>query len=76
MLARLSRLLAEIARPYSCDAVIPVELQANLWQLGVPCEPTTPRETVIAQLWARKRSLETTLIPLWGGPGNSPPSAA
>jgi hypothetical protein len=76
LLARLSELLAEIARPYRCDEVIPVEVQANLWKLGLACEPTTPREDVIEQLWARKRSLQTILVPLWDGPGASPPPAA
>ena len=76
LLARLSELLAQISRPHSCDAAIPVEVQANLWQLGVPCETNTPREDVIAQLWARKRTLQTAFMPLWGGPEATPPTAA
>jgi hypothetical protein len=76
LLARLSALLSEIARPYSCDEVIPVDVRADLWQLGLACEATTPREDLIAQLWERKRSLQTILIPLWDGPGALPPSAA
>ena len=76
MLARLSELLAQIARPYKCDEVIPVDVQANLWQLGLACEATTPREDLIARLWARKRSLQAILFPVWDGPGALPPSAA
>lgn len=76
MLARLSELLAQLARPYSCDDVIPVEVQANLWQLGLQCDELTPREELVALLWARKRRLQTALLPLWGGPGATPPAAA
>ncbi|HKV87749.1 MAG TPA: hypothetical protein VJT78_07115 [Candidatus Dormibacteraeota bacterium] len=76
LLHRVSQLLALIARPYNCDALIPTEVQTNLWQLGVPCNELTPREFLVAQLWARKRSLETSLVPLWGGPGATPPTAA
>lgn len=76
LLARLSELLARLARPYGCDEAIPAEIQAHLWQLGLPCDELTPREFVIAQLWARKRTLQTSMLPLWGGPGATPPAAA
>lgn len=76
LLTRLTDVLKEIARPYSCDAAIPVAVQAQLWRLGVACEATTPREDLIAVLWARRRTLETTPIPFAGGPGATPPPAA
>lgn len=76
MLARLGDVLARIARPHRCDEAIPVDVQAKLWQLGLPCSEETPREHVISQLWARKRLLQTSLLPIWGGPGATPPAAA
>lgn len=67
MLVRLGRLLEQIARPYLCDEALPADLQASLRQLGVPCDESTPREDLVAQLWARKR---TVVI------HTTPPSAA
>jgi hypothetical protein len=76
MLVQLGRLLSEVARPYKWDDVLPDEVRARLWQLGVPCNDLTPREVVIASLWQRKRTLLTAMRPGWGGPGVTPPSAA
>lgn len=76
MLVRLGEALSEIARPHRCDDAIPAAVQANLWELGVPCEPLTPREDLVAKLWARKRTLQVAMDPSWGGPGATPPAAA
>jgi hypothetical protein len=75
-LVALGDLLSRIARPYRCDDVIPVDVRAALWQLGLPCSELTPREEVIARLWAKKRTLLTAMPPGWGGPGVTPPAAA
>ncbi len=77
-LARLGQILGQIARPYRCGESLPVDVQANLWQLGVPCDELTSREELIARLWARKRSLRLAVHSGWGpGPGTtSPPTAA
>ncbi|MGH7765171.1 MAG: hypothetical protein ACREOM_12235 [Candidatus Dormibacteraceae bacterium] len=76
MLVRVGHALSQIARPHRFDEAIPAELQVNLRQLGLPCSPLTPREEVIARLWARKRTLQTNLEPLWSGPGPTSPAAA
>lgn len=76
MLAQVGNVLSQVARPHSCDQTIPVDIQARLWQLGFPCDELTPREKVIAQLWARKRTLQVNLQSLWGGSGPTPPAAA
>lgn len=76
ILVKLGEVLAQIARPYRVDEMIPVHVQSNLWQLGVPCDELTPREELIAELWARKRTLQTAVLPQWGGPGATPPNAA
>ena len=76
MLVQLGRLLAEVARPYRCDDVLPDDVRASLWQLGVPCNDLTPREELIASLWQRKRTLLTAMRPGLGGPGVTPPTAA
>ena len=76
MLVRLGRVLEQIARPHSCNEVLPVEVQANLWHLGVPCNELTPREELVSRLWARKRNLLSAIQPEWSGPGVTPPSAA
>ena len=76
MLVQLGQVLHEVARPYSCDAPLPGHIQANLWRLGVPCDELTPREDVVALLWARKRSLTVAVQPTWRGPGATPPNAA
>ena len=73
MLVQLSQALHEVARPYPCDALLPGAVQASLWRLGVPCDDQTPRDQLVALIWARKRSLSQ---PTWGGPGATPPSAA
>ena len=76
MLVQLGQALQEVARPYSCDAPLPGRVQASLWRLGVPCDELTPREDVVALLWARKRSLTVAVQPTWRGPGATPPNAA
>jgi hypothetical protein len=76
MLVQLGELLSRVARPYRCDDVLPGEVQATLWQLGVPCTELTSREELVARLWARKRSLLTTMQRGWSGPGVRPPPAA
>jgi hypothetical protein len=76
MLVRLGEVLAQIARPHLCDQVIPVEIRANLCQLGLPCTEETPRQTLIAELWARKRTLQLLVQSRSGGPGAMPPAAA
>jgi len=76
LLFQLGDVLAKVARPYRCDAEIPVDVRAQLWQLGLPCTELTPREELVARLWAKKRSLLTAMRPEWGGPGVTPPAAA
>ena len=76
MLVRLGRILEQIARPHGCDDVLPVDVQTSLWQLGVPCDGFSPRQELVARLWARKRSLLVAMQPEWTGPGINPPSAA
>jgi hypothetical protein len=76
MLVQVGQALQQVARPYSCDTPLPGHLQASLWRLGVPCNELTPREDVVALLWARKRSLSLAVQPTWRGPGETPPNAA
>ena len=76
MLVHVGELLSKVARPHGCDDAIPVDVRASLWQLGMPCNEMTPREEVIAKLWAKKRTLLTSTTPGWGGPGITPPAAA
>ncbi len=76
MLAQLGEMLSKIARPHRADDELPLEVRANLCQLGFPCGELTTREELITRLWARKRSLLTAMQPEWGGPGITPPSAA
>lgn len=76
MLHQLGRVLAAIARPHGCDEMLPEDVRTSLWQLGFPCNELTPREELIARLWARKRRLMTAIQPGWGGPGVTPPTAA
>jgi hypothetical protein len=76
MLLQVGQVLSKIARPHRCDEAIPVEVQANLWQLGVPCDEATPREELIARLWARKRALQVNFQSAWGGRRPTPPAAA
>jgi hypothetical protein len=76
LLARLGSLLSQVARPHRCDDGLPDEVQAGLWELGVPCAEETSREELVARLWARKRSLLLVMQPEWGGPGVTPPNAA
>jgi hypothetical protein len=72
----LDRALDRVARPHRCDEALPVELQANLWRLGVPCDAQTPRDELVSLLWARKRNLSLAFQPRWDGPGTTPLSAA
>ncbi len=76
MLVQVGEVLSKVARPYRCDDVLPVDVRAALWQLGFPCNELTSREEVIVRLWAKKRSLLSTMQPGWGGPGVTPPAAA
>jgi hypothetical protein len=76
MLLQVGHVLSRVARPHRLDETLPVEVQANLWQLGFPCDEATPREEVIARLWARKRTLQINLQSAWGDPGPTPPAAA
>ena len=76
MLVQVGQVLQEVARPHSCDAPLPGHVQASLWRLGLPCDELTPREHVVALLWARKRSLSSAVQPTWRGPGATPPNAA
>jgi hypothetical protein len=55
--ALLGQALSRLARPYRCDEALPADVQANLWRLGFPCNERTPREDLIAELWARKRQM-------------------
>ena len=75
-LAQLGEMLARIARPHRADDELPLDVRAGLCRLGLPCGELTTREELIARLWARKRSLLTSMQPEWGGPGLTPPSAA
>jgi hypothetical protein len=75
-LVQLGSLLSKVARPHRCDDRLPDDVQARLWELGVPCGDETSREELITRLWARKRSLLLTMQLEWGGPGVTPPTAA
>jgi hypothetical protein len=76
MLVQLGSLLSRVARPHRCDDRLPDDVQAGLWELGVPCGAETSREELVTRLWARKRSLLLMMQPEWGGPGVTPPNAA
>ena len=77
MLLRVGNLLSRVARPYRCDDGLPADVQAGLRELGFTCSDETPREELIAHLWAHKRNLMLARQPGWGhGPGITPPSAA
>jgi hypothetical protein len=76
VLVQLGQVLQQVARPYSCDAPLPGAVRADLFRLGVECDELTPRERLVALLWARKRSLSLANQPTWGGPGATPPDAA
>jgi hypothetical protein len=72
MLVQVGQVLEQVARPHRCDDVLPVEVQATLWRLGVPCDELTPRDELVSLLWARKRNLSLA----WSPPGQTPPTAA
>ena len=77
MLVQLGQALDRVARPHRCDEALPAEIQAKLRRLGVPCDAQTPREELVSLLWTRKRNLSLpALQPTWGGPGETPPTAA
>lgn len=76
MLVQVGEVLSRVARPHRCDDVLPVDIRAALWQLGFPVDELTPREDIVARLWAKKRSLLSAMQPGWGGPGVTPPAAA
>lgn len=62
----LADLLKQVARPHPVGEQLAPDLQASLWQLGVACESSTPRQRVVALLWARRRTMTDA----------TPPSAA
>jgi hypothetical protein len=76
LLTQLGEMLSQIARPYSVDDELPLELRSGLCQLGFPCTEVTTREELISRLWARKRMLLAAMQPQWGGPQVTPPTAA
>jgi len=76
MLLQVGQVLSKVARPHRCDEGIPVEVQANIWQLGFPCDEETPRAELITRLWALKRTLQANFQFAWGGPKPTPPAAA
>ena len=76
MLVQVGEVLSRVARPHRCDDGLLVDVRAALWQLGFPCDELTPREDIVARLWAKKRSLLSNMQPGWGGPGITPPAAA
>ena len=76
LLFHLRQVLDSVARPHRCDEGLPVELQSNLWRLGVACDAHTPRQDLVSLLWARKRNLSLAFQPTWDGPRATPPNAA
>lgn len=62
-LAQLGVALSHLARPHDCDETLSPRVQATLQQLGLSCDERTPREALIAELWARKRSLSMAFLP-------------
>ena len=76
MLVQLGQMLDQVARPHGCEDVLPAAVQASLWRLGVSCDELTPRDELVAQLWARKRTLSMAVQPTWRSPGATPPNAA
>lgn len=54
---RLGEALNQVARPHRRNEALPPEVKAKLWGLGVACDELTPRQDVVAQLWAIKRTL-------------------
>jgi hypothetical protein len=76
MLVEVGQVLNQVARPHLCDAPLPADIQASVCRLGLPCDERTPREDLVARLWARKRSLSMANQPTWDGPGTTPPNAA
>jgi hypothetical protein len=71
---RLTAALDLVARPHSCHEALTLEVQAGLWQLGVPCSELTPRDEVVSRLWAKKRSVSPGRF--GHGPSAAPPTAA
>jgi hypothetical protein len=71
---RLTAALNLVARPYSCGEALALEVQARLWQLGVPCSELTPRDEVVSRLWAKKRGVSPGRF--GPGPSAAPPAAA
>ena len=70
MLVEIGRPVGRVARPHRCGEALPVEVQANLWRLGVPCDAQTPREELVSLLWARKRNLSLAFQPRWDAARN------
>jgi hypothetical protein len=65
-LVELGDLLSRVARPHRCDDALGAEVQVSLWKLGLPYSINTTRQDLVAQIWARKRSVLA----------ETPPSAA
>jgi hypothetical protein len=76
MLVQVGQVLNQVARPHLCHAPLPADVRARVWRLGLSGDERTPREDLVAQLWARKRSLSMANQPTWEGPGTTPPNAA
>ena len=76
MLVEVGQVLNRVARPHCYDAPLPADVQASAWRLGLACDEQTPREDLVARLWARKRSLSVATQPTWDGPLTTPPNAA
>jgi hypothetical protein len=76
MLVQVGKVLNLVARPHLSDAPLPFDVQASVWRLGLACDRETPREDLVARLWARKRSLSVAIQPRWDGPGTTRPNAA
>jgi hypothetical protein len=56
-LAQLGSALSQLARPHGFDETLPPDVLATLHGLGLTCHEQSPRAALIAELWARKRTL-------------------
>lgn len=56
----LDAALAEITRPHRWGEPLTPIVRDALRQLGLVCDESTPRESLIAQIWKRKR--QATLV--------------
>ena len=74
-LATLGVALSQLARPHGCEETLSPRVLGTLKQLGVDCDGLTPRQDLIAELWARKRHLVTAFHAV-SSQYDWPPSAA